>query len=80
MHLQDIKVSRHETPDLVKIEFNGEEDAVLVSMRGDGVNDLSDEQAIGRALRVMSGVLGDDTVAPPAEGEMAGTDQTSGQP
>jgi hypothetical protein len=57
MELSDTKISRHDDPDLVKVEFVGAEDAVVVSMRGEGVNDLSDEQVIGRARRVLVGLL-----------------------
>jgi hypothetical protein len=80
MHLNETKVSRHDNPDLVKIEFVGEEDAVLVSMRGEGVNDLSNEQAIDRARKVMSGVLGQAPEVRSALGQTLGMDQTLAQP
>jgi hypothetical protein len=37
MEIIDTKISRHEDPNLVKVEFVGVEDAVMISMRGAGV-------------------------------------------
>lgn len=80
MHFNDTKVSRHNSPDLVKVEFVGDEDAVMVSMRGEGVNDLSDEQAVGRAKKVLSGLLGNEPTPSDDTMPAAGTDQTLAQP
>lgn len=73
----DTKISRHENPDIIKVEFVGAEDAVTVSMRDKGVSDLSDEQAIGRAHKVMLEIVGgrSDTQVGPT----IGTDQTLAQ-
>lgn len=79
MQLNDTKVSRHDTPDLVKVEFVGDEDVVIVSMRGEGVNDLSDEQAVGRARKVLWELFESEPPAS-AEAASAGTDQTLDQP
>jgi hypothetical protein len=80
MQLNDTRISRHENPDLLKIEFFGEEDAVLVSMRGEGVHDLSDEQAVGRARRVIAGMMDETPALRTGRPEKAGTDQTLGRP
>jgi len=66
MKIIDTKISRHEDPNLVKVEFVGAEDAVMISMRGADVVKLSDKAAVDQARRVLSGVLvetGRDTSA-----------------
>ena len=80
MNIIDTKISRHENPDLVKVEFVGDEDAVMISMRGEGVNDLSDDQAIGRAQSVMSSCLSHGRDADASDNPAAGVDQTLSQP
>jgi DNA relaxase NicK len=79
MNIKDTKISRHENPDLVKVEFVGDEDTVMICMHGEGVNDLSDEQAVGRARSVMSSCLNEkDRNDSSLSG--AGVDQTFSQP
>lgn len=80
MNIIDTKISRHEHPHLVKVEFVGDEDAVMISMRGEGVNDLSDDQAIGRAQSVMSSCLSDIRDGDASDIPAAGIDQTLSQP
>ena len=80
MNIIDTKISRHEHPDLVKVEFVGDEDAVMISMRGEGVNDLSDDQAIGRAQSVMSSCLSHNHDGAASDNPAAGVDQTLSQP
>jgi hypothetical protein len=80
MNIIDTKISRHENPDLVKVEFVGDEDAVMISMRGEGVNDLSDDQAIGRAQSVMSSCLFNNRDGDASDNPAAGFDQTLSQP
>jgi hypothetical protein len=80
MQPDDIKISRHEDPDIVKVEFVvGDEDAVVISMRGDGVQDLNDDQAVGRARRVMERVLG-GSFEGLGDRDDAGLDQTLASP
>ena len=57
MKIIDTKISRHEDPNLVKVEFVGAEDAVMISMRGAGVVELTDAEAVDHARQVMSGAL-----------------------
>jgi hypothetical protein len=80
MNIIDTKISRHESPDLVKVEFVGDEDAIMISMRGEGVNDLSDDQAIGRARSVMSSCLSHNYDRAASDIPAAGIDQTRSQP
>ena len=77
MIIKDTKISRHENPDLMKVEFVSDEDTVMICMRGEGVNDLPDDQAIGRARSVMSSCLNDRD---DPELASAGVDQTFSQP
>jgi hypothetical protein len=81
MEIISTKISRHENPDLVKVEFVGAEDTVMICMRGEGVNDLSNDQAVGRARSVMYSCLSVD----PHENSLedtpsAGVDQTLSKP
>jgi hypothetical protein len=80
MNIIDTKISRHESPDLVKVEFVGDEDAVMISMRGEDVNDLSDDQAIGRAQSVMSSCLSSNRGGDASDNPGAGVDQILSQP
>ena len=74
------KLSRHKDPDIVKVEFVvGDEDAVMISMRGLGARDLNDDQAVGRARCVLAKVLSGPVDAA-NDHDDAGIDQTLAQP
>lgn len=68
MNVIDTKISRHEDPRLLKVEFVGAEDTVMISMRGAGVTELTNEEAVDQARRVMSGVF-DETKQNPSAPE-----------
>ena len=80
MEIIDIKISRHDDPDLVKVEFIGAVDAVMISMRGIGSNRLTDDDAVQRALGVLAGVLNTKQNENSLPDGKAGTDQTLAQP
>jgi len=78
MQFNDIRISRHDTARMLKVEFVKEEDTVVVSMRGAGAIDLTDDQAIEKARDLLGAARGSKEY--PDDDKHAGTDQTLSQP